>query len=390
MNFRKKHALYWLGLILLLSCSTPQPLNRVPQKYLGMVQVALQMAGNNATELQKFLSGCEEDHMEGAAFLLSYMPKPDLEKLTANFLAENVRWAYRAKDLVKWGAKLPDSIFLNYVLPYANIHERRDPWRKVFFEKFYDLVKDISRPGAAAVKLNRSIWQMLHVKYSTKRPKADQSPFETIQAGLASCTGLSILLVDACRSVGIPARLTGVPMWYDDSGNHSWVEVWDNGWHFIESASDDTLDKAWFQEHAARANRSGWQYGIYALSFKKTGHPYHNIFNPNADYFWSIDVTDRYARKVKSEELVNLRVKVVDEISGERVSAKVQLWDGSRMVAEGISRGEQNDVNDILTFKTMLDHNYILNVIYGKQSVKKAIKTNGKREELVIIKIRVE
>jgi transglutaminase-like putative cysteine protease len=32
---------------------------------------------------------------------------------------------------------------------------------------------------------------------------------QVIAAGYASCTGLSIFLVDALRAVGIPARVTG-------------------------------------------------------------------------------------------------------------------------------------------------------------------------------------
>ena len=45
---------------------------------------------------------------------------------------------------------------------------------------------------------------MINVRYhARKRPKPDQSPYESIDAGFASCTGLSVLLIDACRSVGV-------------------------------------------------------------------------------------------------------------------------------------------------------------------------------------------
>ena len=64
----------------------------------------------------------------------------------------------------------------------------------------------------------------LSVKYSTARKRANQSPKESIEQGLASCTGLSILLADACRSVGVPARLAGIPSWKNKNGNHTWVE----------------------------------------------------------------------------------------------------------------------------------------------------------------------
>ena len=44
------------------------------------------------------------------------------------------------------------------------------------------------------------------------------------------------MVIDACRAVGVPARFVGTPLWADKSGNHSWVEVWDKGWHFTGAA----------------------------------------------------------------------------------------------------------------------------------------------------------
>ena len=63
-------------------------------------------------------------------------------------------------------------------------------------------------------------------------------PMSTIVFGYSSCTGLSIFLVDALRSIGIAARLAGTPAWNDNvnNGNHNWLEVYtDNDWQFIES-----------------------------------------------------------------------------------------------------------------------------------------------------------
>jgi transglutaminase-like putative cysteine protease len=81
-------------------------------------------------------------------------------------------------------------------------------------------VAEAKTPSAAAALLNQRIFPLLKIKYSTQRPKADQSPHESIRAGLASCTGLSVLLIDACRSVGVPARFAGTPLWTNKSGNH--------------------------------------------------------------------------------------------------------------------------------------------------------------------------
>ena len=86
---------------------------------------------------------------------------------------------------------------------------------------------------------------------------------------MASCTGLSILLIDACRAVGVPARFVGTPLWSDGSGNHSWVEVWDDGWHFTGAAepTGDALNKAWFTGRAAQAQRDSERYGVDQVVF---------------------------------------------------------------------------------------------------------------------------
>ena len=119
--------------------------------------------------------------------------------------------AYRARDEAPWKRELPEEIFLNDVLPYASMNERRDNWRKDFYDRVKPLIEGADSPGQAAALINKKFFPLVKVRYSTKRPKADQSPYESIEAGLASCTGLSILLVDACRAVGVPARFAGTP-----------------------------------------------------------------------------------------------------------------------------------------------------------------------------------
>eukprot|EP00854_Cymbomonas_tetramitiformis_P024423 gene24423-29697_t len=74
-----------------------------------------------------------------------------------------------------------------------------------------------------------------------------------------SCTSCAVFFVAACRAVGIPARVAGVPHWnkgfatcpHGDSdeqcGDHNWAEVWaDGAWHFVDPAGDLRLDHGWF------------------------------------------------------------------------------------------------------------------------------------------------
>ena len=62
-------------------------------------------------------------------------------------------------------------------------NERRDDWRADFLGRFYPLVKDCKSAGEAAQVLNREVFKAVDVAYhASKRPKPDQSPYESIEA----------------------------------------------------------------------------------------------------------------------------------------------------------------------------------------------------------------
>ena len=180
------------------------------------IQARLDLAGDNKAELTKAMASVPSEHRDALKFLLLNMPEHDLKNLSAEFLLTNIRLAYRARSNANW--EIPDDIFFNDVLPYANIDEPRDRWRKKFYELCQPIIKDCKSPGEAAQKLNATVFKELAVKYSTARKRANQSPQESIDQGLASCTGLSIVLADACRSVAVPARLVGIPSWKNKKG----------------------------------------------------------------------------------------------------------------------------------------------------------------------------
>lgn len=108
--------------------------------------------------------------------------------------------------------------------------------------------------------------------------------------GLASCTGLSVLYIDACRALCVPARFVGVPQWTTNRGNHSWVEVWDNGWHFTGAFEPDQVDRGWFVGDAAQADPSDPMHCIYATSFKKTDTTLPCVWNMSVRYVSAVDL----------------------------------------------------------------------------------------------------
>tara|TARA_B100001250_G_scaffold196286_1_gene168624 strand:- start:188 stop:1291 length:1104 start_codon:yes stop_codon:yes gene_type:complete len=338
------------------------------------------LAGENRVELEKAVDKVPFDQSRGMHWLIKHMPDDDLKTLSAEFLLENCSLAYEALENIPWISKVPENIFFDAILPYASLNERRDNWRGDFGRNFFPLVKSAGSAYEAAAQLNQNIYKKLGVIYSTKRPKADQSPYESIDAGLASCTGLSILLIDACRSVGIPARFVGTPMWYNNSGNHSWVEIWDEGWHYTGAAepTGNKLNQVWFSELASKAKKGDMKYGIFASTWNYSRNYFPMDWLPEVKTYRSIDVTEKYSIYLTESLLVPIRIKAVDPF-GLRKSVNVTIK-GQKIIFKGKSKDETFDANDHLT--VMLPRGQIF-TIESREDIQ---TLNVKNEQLISLK----
>ncbi len=99
-------------------------------------------------------------------------------------------------------------MFFNDILPYASVNESRDAWHRKLYDLAAPLVADCQTPAEVAQRLNQKLFKLTGLRYSTQRRRPDQGPLETMESGVATCTRLSIMLVDACRAVGVPRDLT--------------------------------------------------------------------------------------------------------------------------------------------------------------------------------------
>jgi hypothetical protein len=345
-------------------------------------QKQLEIAGDNRLEIEQAIKEVPESQKEGMAWLLTHMPENDLQTLTGEFLLTNCNLAYEAWNNAPWKEQITEELFFDTILPYANVNERRDDWRGDFHDRFIELVAGAKTPTEATVLLNKKIFDMVDVHYSTKRPKADQSPYESIEAGMASCSGLSILLIDACRSVGVPARFTGTPLWYNESGNHNWVEFWDEGWHFTGGAepTGDRVDEAWFAGSASKATRGDPKHAIYAVTWNDSDSHFPLVWLPDVKTYGGIDVTDRYANPEESQ-LIPIRVRAIDE-NGFRKNLQVSVINvDGEILFEGLTKNNTADANDHLTF--MLPSNVTCTFLSKADGVSKKIED----EEIIELRI---
>ncbi|MEO6597579.1 MAG: transglutaminase domain-containing protein [Planctomycetota bacterium] len=270
------------------------------------VEAAFARAGDNRPELERAWREVPEAQRGSLAFVLEHMPTADAKMLDAAFLLREVAQAHAARAAVPWGRDLPDELFLGYVVPYAQANEAREDWRTDFTVRFLVTVRECKTSGEAAKRLNETIFEALNVHYSTGRARADQEPSASIAQHKASCTGLSILLADACRACCVPARLVSV-RWPHKAGNHTWVEVWDGQqWRFVGTDEPDPqgLDRAWFKGDAAKCADADREHRLWAVSFAATGERFSAGWGRGIE-LWGTDVSARYAKPKPDPRLDN-------------------------------------------------------------------------------------
>ena len=352
-------------IILILSFFTLVCCNGLGDRY--------KIAGKNKREIKRAIKSIPKEYTDGMEWLVLHMPDNDLKTLSSNFLIENVINAYESLNEAPWKEDIPQHIFFNYILPYANLNERRESWRNQFRAKFKSLIKNSKTPYEAAATLNNTIFSELGVKYSTERKKADQSPSETIETGLASCTGLSILLIDVCRSLGIPARFVGTSMWYNDSGNHSWVEIWDGEWYFTGAAepTKNKLNEGWFILNASKAIEGDQKYGIYASTWSKSESYFSMDWLPEVKIYNAIEVTRKYKILDQNKNLMPVQIRVVDQ-NGFKVSEEVVIIGENDFQLIKKSKDSSSDKNDHLIVNLPIGNTY--KVTSGESSCQLHVK----------------
>ncbi len=356
---------------------------------------ALQKAGKNSTELVKLIKGLEDGaESKAAVYLVSFMPERDLLSLSADFLKENIKLAFKARSDFNWCKELSEEVFFNDVLPYATLNERRDNWRNDFYQKFAPIVADCKTMQEAAEAVNRNIMKILKVKYSTKRKKPDQSPYESMKSGLASCSGLSILLTDAFRSVGIPSRVAGIPSWVNKRGNHNWNEVWIDGkWLITEYYMDQKgFDHGWLLKDAAYADETKWQHKIYASSFAPTEYWFPLVWDYNIRFVHGIDRTLHYKKMGQDilEAKANRQTVAIVAVtgkSGDRIATAVEIILDETRIASGKTKGPLDDMNNMLQFPLEAGKEYIVSYKNGSEKTLSKKFSVVKSDKVQVIQI---
>lgn len=371
-----------LAIILWPETATPYDQNYDPANDQELTDILA--TSKRAEELTTLLNSTPDAEKRDMAFLLKNMPEFDREGMNLDLLKENVEYANIARTKYSWAKRLPEDVYLHEVLPYHVVDEVRDSWRKELYEMFSPAVDTCATMYDAICAVNANIPRLTGVDYNTKREKTNQSPRESMRQGMASCTGLAILLVDAYRAVGIPARFAGTASWHDNRGNHSWTEVWlDGEWRVTEYYFPSKLDHLWFMADASKANAEDRTYAIYATRFGKAddwfpmvwadgdveGRPVEEL----PQIVGAENVTERYQKLAYEQYTRHIEagthtfIKIAGykqagktEHSDDRIAMGVDVFCGTEQMGGGLTAGPLRDMNDMFSVLVEKNRSYEL------------------------------
>ena len=197
------------------------------------------------------MDGCGRDL--GLAMKYLYVTAPYSDLVNYSFeeiqdFASHGLFLYNTLERVK---ELPEEMFLNYILDHRVNEEEVLPCRSFFWNELKDRIEGKNAKDAA-IEVN--YWCAEEATYHSGDDRT--LPALTVyRRGYGRCGEESVFLVNALRSVGIPARQVYVPRWSHCDDNHAWVELWCDGkWYFTGACEPlMILNKGWFPNASSRA-----------------------------------------------------------------------------------------------------------------------------------------
>jgi len=176
-------------------------------------------------------------------YLLAYESNSNLaagnpEAVKSNYLAI-------CALLNKKGLRYPVDFFLSYIAKQTVSDEPLTAYREQLLK---DGLQNIINISNTDLEMFRSItlWCVSRIQFQQTSGR-DQSPLDIVQKSLIGrCEEMQILLVSACRTIGLPARPAYTPWWAHRDNNHAWTEIYlDGKWHYTGD-----MDMAWFPDNA--------------------------------------------------------------------------------------------------------------------------------------------
>lgn len=192
----------------------------------------------------------------------------------------------------QWQQDIPAEIRTLYLENDRVLSEDACDWRNPVSDIFQPAVEHCSTAREAVLHIAANMTKLTGTYYSAERRRQDMNALEALAEKKISCTGQTILMVCAFRSVGIPARAVGVGTWNHVRGNHTWPEVWlDGKWQMIEF-NETAFNTPWVMENIGMLDpEHPWQRIVAQHPEGKYIFP---VGNMRRNPIKAVDVTERY------------------------------------------------------------------------------------------------
>ena len=175
---------------------------------------------------------------EGKVCEPRYQKYYDSKSLTAEFLIENIEYAFKAWEF-PWAKSYSFDDFSRYILPYRCGTEAPGPWRKKYYNAFKwiaDSIEGSDGPLEAATLLNEQFRYELSFSEALKKCGFKLDIGNHVDAmAYESCYGQARIGVCMLRALGIAATTDHVPKWGHISFGHELSAMMDadGKWHYF-------------------------------------------------------------------------------------------------------------------------------------------------------------
>lgn len=255
-----------------------------------------------------------------------------------------------------WSDDVPAEIAATALHPDQVLDETPCDWRPVVKSIFAPQAEECRTAREAVLRIASNIGATTGVYYTPERRKHNMNALEALSEKKVSCTGQSILLTCALRSVDIPARAVGILCWNHVQGNHTWVEAWFEGaWHMIEFNEKD-FNTGWVMENIGMLNTCNPVQRIKAAN-PAGQHWWFPLNGKSRTNFKADDVTERYTELAREWYICNgmdaSTQRLMVNVRDRREQAPVlELVDRKGIV---ISAGRLPSLRDDMRYFTRLE-----------------------------------
>lgn len=148
----------------------------------------------------------------------------DCQTLTADFLIENIDYAFAAWESTPALWRCNFEQFCEYVLPYRVGEEEPEPYRKVHYERYKGIRDTVHTDSMLMVAMNDQFFWKEHYRSSDLMwsfpLELSVSRMELGRRG--SCRHMSNYCTHVMRAMGFPVAIDYVKCWGNRSKGHSW------------------------------------------------------------------------------------------------------------------------------------------------------------------------